>query len=70
MNVEEFELQARDVIEQTLNHLQTATLLATELETRIAEAGQSVQALGQLIERFVADQKNQQNQQNQPSSDE
>jgi hypothetical protein len=67
MNVEEFELQARDAIEQTLNHLQTATLLATELETRIAEPGQSVQALGQLIEMFVADQKNQQNQ---PSSDE
>lgn len=60
MNLEEFELQARDVLEQTLNHLQAATLLATELELRISAAGHSVQALGQLIETFVAEQKNQQ----------
>jgi hypothetical protein len=60
MNLEEFELQTRDVLEQTLNQLQAATLLATELETRISAAGQSVQALGQLIETFVAEQKKQQ----------
>ncbi len=60
MNLNEFELQSRDVIEQTLNHLQTATLLITELEAKVAEVGQSVQALSQLVEIFVTEQRNQQ----------
>lgn len=59
MNIEEFELQSRERLEQTLNQLHTASLLVGQLETQIAEAGKSLQALSQLIETFVAQQKQQ-----------
>ncbi|MCU0570669.1 MAG: hypothetical protein MUF49_29345 [Oculatellaceae cyanobacterium Prado106] len=57
MNLEEFEHQTRDVIEQTLNQLHTATLLIAQLENQISETGRTVQSLSQLIEAFVAQQK-------------
>jgi septal ring factor EnvC (AmiA/AmiB activator) len=57
MNLEEFESQTRDVIEQTLNQLHTASLQVAQLETQIAETGRTVQALSQLVERFIAEQK-------------
>jgi hypothetical protein len=58
MNLEEFEAQTRDVIEQTLNQLHTATLLIAQLENQVSETGKTVQALSQFIETFVAQQKN------------
>lgn len=59
MNLDEFESQSREVIEQTLNQLQSANLLLNELEAKVLEAGQTVQTLGQLIEAYVAEQRNQ-----------
>jgi hypothetical protein len=59
MNLDEFELQIRNVIEQTLNQLQTVTLLVSQLETRISETGQAVQTIGQLAETFVLEQREQ-----------
>lgn len=59
MNLDEFEAQTRDAIEETLNQLQTATLLVSELESKISQTGQAVQALGQMIESFVAEQRHQ-----------
>lgn len=56
MDVEEFRSNARASLEQTLNHLQAATLLVAELEVQIAEAGRTVQLLSQMIEAF-ADQR-------------
>jgi hypothetical protein len=58
MTLEEFEAQTRDVIEQTLNQLHTATLLIAQLENQVSETGKTVQALSQLIETYVAQQKN------------
>jgi hypothetical protein len=60
MNLEALESQTRDIVERTLTQLQTATLLVSELETRIAQAGQTVQELSQLVETFVAEQSNEQ----------
>jgi hypothetical protein len=59
MNLEEFETQSREALEQTLNQLHTASLLVGQLETQIAETGKSLQSLSQLIEAFVAQQKRQ-----------
>ncbi|MGA7934150.1 MAG: hypothetical protein WCA35_11430 [Kovacikia sp.] len=61
MNLDALESQARDTVERALTQLQTATLLVSEMESRIAQAGQSVQELSQLIETFVAEQRTQQN---------
>jgi ABC-type transporter Mla subunit MlaD len=57
MELEEFETQTRDAIEQTLNQLHTATLLVAQLETQISETGRAVQALSQMVETFVSEQK-------------
>jgi hypothetical protein len=61
MNLDEFESQTRDVIEQTLNQLHTATLLIAQLENQISETGKTVQTLSQIIEAFVAQQKDSSN---------
>lgn len=53
MNRNELSSQARAAIEQTLDQLQTATLLIAQLETQVAAAGRSVQALSNLIETYV-----------------
>ncbi len=57
MNLDEFEAQTRDAIEETLNQLQTATLLVSELESKISQTGHAIQALGHLVEMFVAEQR-------------
>lgn len=57
MNLEEFESQTRETIEQTLNQLHTASLLVGQLETQIAETGRSLQTLSLLIEAFIEQQK-------------
>lgn len=59
MNLEEFESQTREMIEQTLNQLHTASLLVGRLETQIAETGRSLQTLSQLIESFIDQQRQQ-----------
>jgi len=59
MNLDELESQTRNVVEQALTQLQTVTLLISDLESRVAQAGQSVQELSQLIEIFVSSQRSQ-----------
>ncbi|NJR65401.1 MAG: hypothetical protein HC772_08935 [Leptolyngbyaceae cyanobacterium CRU_2_3] len=59
MDLEMFESRTRDTIEQALNRLQTATLLAAQLETQVFETGQSVQDLSRLVETFLAEQRQQ-----------
>lgn len=60
-DLDEFESRTRETIEQTLNHLHTASLLAGQLETQIVETGRSLQVLSQLIEGFVAQQRQRNN---------
>jgi hypothetical protein len=57
MDLEQFYAQARESIEQALNQLQTATLLAAQLETEISETGRSVQNISRTIEAFVIAQR-------------
>jgi len=57
MNTDEFESQSREAIEHALNELHTATLLAGQLETHLADIGQSIQILSQMIETFAMQQR-------------
>ncbi|MBC7971022.1 MAG: hypothetical protein H7Z11_13035 [Verrucomicrobia bacterium] len=59
MTLEEFESQTRDELEQTLNQLQSATLLIAELTAQISQAGRTVQSLSQSVETFVIQQRGQ-----------
>ncbi|XHX76673.1 MAG: hypothetical protein RBJ76_19850 [Stenomitos frigidus ULC029] len=59
MTLEEFESQTREELEQTLNQLQAATLLISELSTQVSQAGNTVQALSLRVEAFVSQQKGQ-----------
>jgi hypothetical protein len=59
MDLETFESRTRDAIEQALNQLQTATLLAAQIESEISQTGRSVQALSLLVETFLAEQRQQ-----------
>ena len=57
MNLEEFENNYRNALEQSLNELQTAALLAAELENRIAVIGENLQNISQTVEEFIVEQK-------------
>ena len=57
MDLEQFDNQARELIEQTLNQLQTATLLAAQLENQISETGNTVQNLSRSIETFIISER-------------
>lgn len=57
MNIEEFELNYRNGIDETLNQLQTAVLLLAQLEDRITVIGQDLQNLSQTVEEFVTQQQ-------------
>lgn len=57
MNIQEFETQYRNGIDQTLNQLQTAVLLLAQLENRITIIGQDLQNLSQTVEEFVIQQQ-------------
>lgn len=57
MNLNEFEIQARDSIEQVLNQLNTATLMVARLEIQLSETGRTIQTLSQQIEEFLAEQR-------------
>lgn len=58
MNLNEFETQTRDSIEQALNQLNTATLMVARLEVQLSEAGRTIQILSRQIEEFLAEQRN------------
>ncbi|MBW4659452.1 MAG: hypothetical protein KME15_12315 [Drouetiella hepatica Uher 2000/2452] len=57
MDLEELESLTRDTVEQALNQLHAASLLAAQLERQIAETGRSVQALSQTLETFLTEQR-------------
>lgn len=57
MNLQEFEAQYRNKIEQSLNQLQTAVLLLAQLEARISNVGQDLQNLSLTVEEFVDEQR-------------
>jgi hypothetical protein len=57
MNLEEFENYYRDTVEKILNDLQTAVLLAANLENRIIVIGQDLQNLSQTVEEFIIQQR-------------
>lgn len=57
MNLEEFETQYRARIEENLNELQTAVLLAAQLENRIHALGRNLQNMSQTVEEFIREQK-------------
>jgi hypothetical protein len=57
MDLNEFESQTRSTLEQTLNQLQTATLMIAQLEIQLSEAGRSIQLLSRQIEEFIAQQR-------------
>jgi hypothetical protein len=70
MDLEQFYAQARESIEQALNQLQTATLLAAQLETEISETGRSVQSISRTIETFVIAQRQQSSASDNPQTNE
>jgi len=57
MNIQEFETNYRNSIDETLNQLQTAVLLLSQLEARITVIGQDLQNLSQTVEEFVIQQR-------------
>lgn len=59
MDIEEFELQYRNGIDQTLNQLQSAVLLLAQLEDRITVIGQDLQTLSRTVEEFVSQHRDQ-----------
>ncbi|PMB45760.1 hypothetical protein CEN39_26710 [Fischerella thermalis CCMEE 5201] len=58
MNIDEFENQYRDAIAETLDELQSAMLMLTQVQLKISQIGNSVQNLSQNFEEFMARQKN------------
>lgn len=56
MNVQEFESQYRDAMDETLNELQTAVLLLAQLQRKISLIGNSVQSLSQSVEEYISNQ--------------
>lgn len=61
MNLDEFELQYRNSIDETLNQLQAAVLLLAQLENRITVIGQDLQTLSQTVEEFIGQQRDRSN---------
>lgn len=61
MDLEEFEVQSRIILEEMLNHLQTTNLLVIQAAEQVERAGRSARSLGQLIEEFIAQQRSQNN---------
>lgn len=60
MDINEFESLVRSSISTTLDHLQTITLLARELETHSLAAGEALQNLSRVAEDFIAQQRQEQ----------
>ncbi|BAU04130.1 hypothetical protein NIES592_03930 [Fischerella major NIES-592] len=58
MNIDEFDNQYRGAIAETLNELQSAMLMLTQVQLKISQIGNSVQNLSQNFEEFMARQRN------------
>ncbi|MEH2288571.1 hypothetical protein [Nostoc sp.] len=57
MNLQDFEIQYRETMAETLNELQTAVLLLAQVQQKILTIGGSVQTISECVEEFIADQK-------------
>ncbi|MHC0063362.1 hypothetical protein ACWATR_10595 [Nostoc sp. UIC 10890] len=57
MNLQDFEIQYREAMAETLNELQTAVLLLAQVQQKISTIGSSVQNLSERVEEFIANQK-------------
>ena len=57
MNLQDFESQYRNAMDETLNELQTAMLLLAQAQRKISEIGNNVQNLSQIVEEFILTQK-------------
>lgn len=57
MNLDEFETQYRNTLDESLNQLQSAVLLMAQLEVRINSVSQSLHQLTQTVEEFVTQQR-------------
>lgn len=57
MNLQDFESQYRNSMDETLNELQTAMLLLAQAQRKISEIGNNVQKLSLIVEEFIASQK-------------
>ncbi len=57
MNVQDFESQFHELIADTLDDMQTATLLLAQLQIKIHEIGSSLHNLSQIVEEFLNEQK-------------
>lgn len=57
MNLQEFENQYRESVDEILNKLQSLVMLSTKLEADIVEVGQSVQVLSRNTEVFIEQQR-------------
>ncbi len=60
MNLDELETQYREVMEQSLNQLQSATLLLSRLslvEANLYGLGQKLQTLSLVVEEFIIQQR-------------
>jgi len=57
MELDEFEAQYKQAIEENLNQLQTAVLLLAQLEARITSVGQNLQNLSQVVEEYLNQQR-------------
>ncbi|MGI8501681.1 MAG: hypothetical protein ACR2LR_11145 [Hassallia sp.] len=57
MNLQDFESQYRNAMDETLNELQTAMLLIAQAQRKISVIGNNVQNLSQIVEEFIVNQK-------------
>jgi hypothetical protein len=57
MNLQDFESQYRNGMDETLNELQTAILLLVQAQRKISEIGNNVQNLSQIVEEFIISQE-------------
>lgn len=57
MNLQELKTQYQNAIEESLDQLQTAFLLLTQLEARITNVSQNLQSFSKKLEEFITEQK-------------
>ncbi|WP_341525574.1 hypothetical protein [Nostoc sp. UHCC 0302] len=57
MNLQEFESQYRETMDQTLNELQAAALLLAQVQMKISEVGNYVQYISETVEEFIVEEK-------------
>ncbi|WP_017318898.1 hypothetical protein [Mastigocladopsis repens] len=53
MNLQEFESQYRNNMDEALNELQTAILLLAQVQNTISLLGSYVQSLSQTVEEYI-----------------